>query len=111
MPITQPAPKLKVIATISIIGDWVNIVGGDCIDLKTLVGPDGDPHEYEPVPADSVCVAQASLVFENGFGLENWLDKLYDSARSEATRVVITNGIDVRRVATAEGSSERKSPR
>jgi zinc/manganese transport system substrate-binding protein len=97
------APKLKVVATISIIGDWVNTVGGDNVDLKVLVGPDGDPHEYEPVPADSVAIADASLLFENGFGLESWLDKLYDSSESKATRVVLTSGIDVRHVPQSEG--------
>jgi zinc/manganese transport system substrate-binding protein len=95
--------KPKVIATISIIGDWVKIVGDDNVELKTLVGPDGDPHEYEPVPSDSIAVAQANLVFENGFGLENWLNKLYDSAQSKATRVVITDGVEVRHVPQSEG--------
>jgi len=95
--------KPKCVATISIIGDWVKNVGGDDIELKTLVGPDGDPHEYEPVPGDSIALAQATLVFENGFGLENWLNKLFDSAQSKATRVVITNGVEVRHVPLSEG--------
>jgi zinc/manganese transport system substrate-binding protein len=90
------APKIKVVATISIIGDWVHVIGADRVDLKTLVGPDGDPHEYQPIPSDSISVAQASLIFENGLGLETWLDKLYESAESKATRVVITHGIKVR---------------
>ena len=47
------ADKTKVIATISIIGDVVKNVAGDAVDLVVLVGPDGDAHEYEPVPADS----------------------------------------------------------
>jgi zinc/manganese transport system substrate-binding protein len=97
------ADKPKVVATISIIGDWVKAVGGDDVELKTLVGPDGDPHEYEPVPADSITLSKADLVFENGFGLENWLDKLYTSAGGKATRVIITTGVDVRHVPQAEG--------
>lgn len=98
------APKPKVVATISIIGDWVKNVGGDDVELTTLVGPDGDPHEYEPVPADSITLTQANLIFENGLGLEHWLDKLYASAGAKATRVVLTQGIEVRRVPEAEGS-------
>jgi zinc/manganese transport system substrate-binding protein len=97
------AANIKVVATISIIGDWVSIVGGNHVDLKTLVGPDGDPHEYEPVPADSVSIAEANLVFENGFGLETWFNKLYTSSQSAATRVVITDGIEVRHVPVNEG--------
>lgn len=96
--------KPKVVATISIIGDWVRIVGDDDVELTTLVGPDGDPHEYEPIPQDSITLSKANLIFENGFGLEHWLDKLYSSADSKATRVVITKGVEVRRVPESEGA-------
>ncbi|HSU66011.1 MAG TPA: zinc ABC transporter substrate-binding protein, partial [Tepidisphaeraceae bacterium] len=100
----EAAPKPKVVATISIIGDWVTNVGGDDVELTTLVGPDGDPHEYEPVPADSITLTRANLIFENGLGLEQWLDKLYASAGAKATRVVLTQGIDVRHVPESNGS-------
>jgi zinc/manganese transport system substrate-binding protein len=96
-------PKPKVVATISIIGDWAKIVGAGDIDLTTLVGPDGDPHEYEPVPADSITIGNADLILENGFGLEHWLDKLYASANAKGTRVVLTNGVEVRHVPESEG--------
>lgn len=85
--------SIRVIATTSIIGDWVRAVGGGGIDLTTLVGPDGDPHEYEPVPADSIELSRAQIVFENGLGLENWLDKLYRASGSSARRMVVTDGI------------------
>ena len=102
-PAVLSGTKPKVVATISIIGDWVKTVGADDIELTTLVGADGDPHDYEPVPADSRTLGQATLIFENGFGLEHWLDKLYQSADGKATRVVITNGVVVRHVPDAEG--------
>jgi len=95
--------KPQVVATISIIGDWVKIVGADDVDLKTFVGADGDPHEYEPVPSDNITLSKADLLFENGFGLESWLNKLYESSQSKATRVVITQGIEVRHVPESEG--------
>ncbi len=98
-----PGAKPKVVATTSIIGDWAKVVGGNDVDLTTLVGPDGDPHEYEPVPADSIAIGRADVVLENGFGLEHWLDKLYASANAAGTRVVITDGIDVRHVPEGEG--------
>ncbi len=97
------AEKLKVVATISIIGDWVQTVGGDDVDVTTLVGPDGDPHEYQPIPADSMKLTEAAVIFENGFGLESWLPKLSDSAQTKATRVVVTRDIEVRHVPETEG--------
>lgn len=98
-----PSAKPKVVATNSIIGDWVRNVGGDDIELITLVGPDGDPHEYEPVPADSITLTDARLIVENGLGLEHWLDKLYASSGSKAQRVVLTKGIEVRHVSESQG--------
>ncbi len=87
---------LRVVVTTSIIADWIHIVGGDSIELQTLVGPDGDPHEYEPVPADSISLSRADLIFENGLGLESWLDKMCQTAQTRAIRVVVTAGIPIR---------------
>src|SRR5262245_17638210 len=85
--------KLNVVATFSILGDWVQAVAGDNVQLHTLVGPDGDTHTYEPVPADGVALAHANLIFENGLGFETWLNKLYTASGSAARRVVVTTGV------------------
>ncbi len=55
---TPQPTHLKVIATHSILGDLVHNVAGDAVELTTLVGPDGDTHTYEPVPADTIIVAE-----------------------------------------------------
>ncbi len=93
---TAHADKPNVIATISIIGDVVKNVAGDSVKLVTLVGPNGDAHEYEPIPMDSVNIAQADIIFENGLHLEHWLDKLYSASGSKARRVVVSQGITLR---------------
>ena len=85
--------RQKVVATYSILGDVVQNVAGDNIDLTILVGPDGDTHTYEPVPQDSVTLSEASIIFENGLGFESWLDDLYTASGSQAKRVVISEGI------------------
>ena len=90
------ADKPKVIATISIIGDVVKNVAGDAVDLVVLVGPNGDAHEYEPIPADSVNISKADIIFENGLHLEHWLDKLYAASGSKAKRVVVSQGVSPR---------------
>jgi ABC-type Zn uptake system ZnuABC Zn-binding protein ZnuA len=85
--------RLNVVATFSILGDLVKTVAGDNIDLHVLVGPNGDTHTFEPIPADGVALAQASIIFENGLGFESWLDKLYAASGSKAKRVVVTAGV------------------
>ncbi|MFQ5692188.1 MAG: metal ABC transporter solute-binding protein, Zn/Mn family, partial [Nitrospinota bacterium] len=85
--------RLAVVATFSVLGDWVRNVGGDRVALRVLVGPDGDAHNFEPTPRDAVALARAALVFEIGLGYETWLDGLYRASRSRARRVAVTRGL------------------
>ncbi|HLB47817.1 MAG TPA: zinc ABC transporter substrate-binding protein, partial [Anaerolineales bacterium] len=93
-PTRVPTGKLKVVATFSVLGDLVQNVGGDKIELHTLVAPGVDTHTFEPSPADNRTLAEASLVFENGLGFETWLDDLYTSSGSKAERVAVSDGIE-----------------
>ena len=101
----QTAP-LPVLATFSILGDVVRNVGGDVIALEVLVGPDGDAHTFEPSPSDIAKIADATLVFENGVAFEEWLDDVYASSDSAATRVAVAEGLpllDIEGLPTEEG--------
>jgi zinc/manganese transport system substrate-binding protein len=96
--------KLKVVATYSILGDLVANVGGEQIELRTLVPAGGDAHTFEPSPTDSAALVDAALIFENGLEFEGWLPELYDAAQTEARRVVVTEGIEP--LPVAEGHVE-----
>ena len=87
------AERLNVVASFSILADFVRNVGGDRINLTTLVGADGDVHVYTPAPSDAKRVAEAKLVIVNGLGLEGWLSRLVQSAGSKAQIVTASAGI------------------
>lgn len=70
------AKTLNVVTSFSILGDITQEVGGDHVKVTTLVGPDGDPHTFEPSPKDSAALSKADVVVVNGLGLEGWLDRL-----------------------------------
>jgi len=91
-PLHAQAP-LKVVASFSIIGDFVKHVGGDRVEVTTLVGPDGDVHVYTPTPSDVRKIADAKLLVINGFGLEGWLPRLLQAAGGKASIVTATQGI------------------
>jgi zinc/manganese transport system substrate-binding protein len=91
--------KLPVVASFSILGDFVARVGGERVVVTTLVGPNGDAHVYEPTPADARNVAGAKLVVVNGFGFEGWLKKLAKASGTRAPIVEATKGITPREMA------------
>lgn len=87
------AERLKVVASFSILADFVRNVGGDRIDLTTLVGADSDAHVYTPAPSDAKRIADAKLVIVNGLGLEGWLPRLVQSSGAKAQVVTASAGI------------------
>jgi len=85
--------RLNVVASFSILGDFVRNVGGDRVNVTTLVGANSDAHVYVPAPADAKKVAEAKLVVVNGLGFEGWLSRLLKSAGGKASVVTATSGI------------------
>lgn len=77
---------LAVVASTEIIADLVRQVGGDRVSVETVVPPGGDPHSYEPTPADAAEVARADVAFTNHLLLEEHaLIKLFDSNVPDGT--------------------------
>lgn len=85
--------KLPVVASFSILADFVREVGGERVALTTLVGPDGDAHVYSPSPADAKAMAAASLVVVNGLKFEGWLTRLLKSSGTKAKLATATEGV------------------
>jgi zinc/manganese transport system substrate-binding protein len=101
-----PAPaqdKLKVLATFSILGDLVKNVGGDRVEVATLVGPNSDAHVYAPAPADAKKVADAKVVIVNGLGYEGWMSRLAKASGSKAPVVVASKGVKERKAPGGHG--------
>ena len=96
--------KLRVLATFSILADLVKNVGGDRVEVTTLVGPNSDAHVYSPSPADAKKIAAAKVVITNGLGFEGWMARLVRASGSKAAPVVATKGIKPRKQA-AHGHS------
>jgi len=96
-----PQSQTRAVATFSILGDLVSNVGGDLVQLTTLVGPNGDVHVYAPTPRDVKTVATANVVFVNGLGLEGWLNRLIAASATHAPVVVASRGVKARNGASS----------
>lgn len=85
--------KIGIVATTSIIADLVRNVGGERVEVKSLVAPGADAHVYSPTPLDAKTIADARIVVANGLGLEGWLSRLVKASGTKAAQVIATNGI------------------
>ncbi|HEY7763794.1 MAG TPA: zinc ABC transporter substrate-binding protein, partial [Aestuariivirgaceae bacterium] len=74
------AKTLTAIASFSILADVVKEVGGKHVEVKSLVQPNGDPHQFEPSPDDAKALKAADVTFVSGEGLEGWFEKLAGAA-------------------------------
>lgn len=89
----RAADKLEVVASFSVIGDFAKEVGGDRVEVTTLVGPDGDAHAYEPKPADAKAMATADVILVNGLHFEGFLDRLAETSDTGAPVAVLSDGV------------------
>ncbi|MFJ6677159.1 anchored repeat ABC transporter, substrate-binding protein [Actinosynnema sp. NPDC091369] len=77
---------LSVVTTTEILADLVRNVGGERVRVDSLVPPGGDPHSYEPTPADAKKAAAADVTFTNHLLLEEQrLIKAIDANAREGT--------------------------
>ena len=87
------ADKIKAVASFSILGDMVKQVGGDRVEVVTLVAPDSDAHVFDPTPADAKMLASADIFFVNGLGFEGWMERLETSSDFKGAVVVASKGV------------------
>jgi zinc/manganese transport system substrate-binding protein len=104
MPARAADAPLEVVASFSILGDMVRQIGGSDVQVHTLVGPDGDAHEYEPTPADARQLSAAKIVVVNGLGFETWMAKLVKASGFKGTTVVASQGVTPRDFADDEAA-------
>jgi zinc/manganese transport system substrate-binding protein len=102
--------RIKTVATFSILADLVKNVGGERVEVASLVGPNGDAHVYSPSPADAKTLAAAKVVFVNGFGLEGWMTRLVKASGTKAASVVASAGVKPRKSEEEHGHGHDADP-
>ena len=108
--------KLKVVTTNSILYDMVKRVGGNKVDVHSIVPVGQDPHEYEVKPKDIKALTDADVVFYNGLNLETgngWFEKALDQAgKSTKDKNVIAASNNVKPIYLngEEGNKNKQDP-
>lgn len=94
--VSAQAETLKVVASFTVLADVVSNVGGDHVSVSSLVGPNGDPHEFEPSPTDAKKLKAADIAFVSGEGLEGWMDRLITASGYKGKPITVSEGINTR---------------
>ncbi|MEO8613917.1 MAG: metal ABC transporter substrate-binding protein [Luteolibacter sp.] len=74
--ISASAAELTVAVLHPLLGDIARQVGGSHVQVIDLIGPNGDPHHFEPKPEDIKQAEAARIYLIAGMGLESYLPKL-----------------------------------
>lgn len=92
----EESEKVQVVTTTNFVADWVENVGGDRVEVFSLVPTGADPHGFQPGARDVARIADADLVFSIGLGLEEgWLHELLENAaRDESAIIELTDAIE-----------------
>ena len=94
LPAAIAAERVQVVTSFSILADMVENVGGEHVEVTSLVGPDSDAHVYSPTPRDARALTDADLVVFNGLLFEGWMERLIDASDYTGPLVTATDGID-----------------
>ena len=106
VPQEAEAAKPSVVTTTNIMADWVSNVGGDNVEVFSLVPVGADPHTFQPGAKDVARIAEADMVLSVGLGLEGeWLHDLLESAARDES-AIIEMGEAVDPIEFAEGHAD-----
>ena len=83
------AGSLTVVTTTTVFADIVKQVGGDRIEVRSIIPPGVGPEDYEPKPGDARALDDADLIVSNGVGLDDFLEGLVEANGSDAPRLVL----------------------
>jgi ABC-type Zn uptake system ZnuABC Zn-binding protein ZnuA len=95
LPAAAQSAPMTVVATTTILADVAANVGGDLVDVSSLLPPDTDAHAYEPTAEDTARVAQADMLLTVGGGYEAFLGRLLENAGSGVNTVEVSRGLNM----------------
>lgn len=95
--------KIKVIVSFNPIKEFVQVIGGDRIEVETIVPGGSEPHDFEPKAKDITGLIEADLFIYNGLGMESWVDKVLNSTDKKTLTIVeASKGCDAINISNPE---------
>ncbi len=93
---TASAARVPVVATFYPLAEFARRVGGDRVEVRTLVRAGVESHDYEPTPRDLVAIERARVFIYNGAGFEPWVERVLPQLGAGTIRIRATAGLTLR---------------
>lgn len=85
---------VTVVASTTIVADLAANVAGERAGVVSLLEPNSDPHEFEPLPSDAAALADADLTLRSGGEADAWLGELTEGAGADARTVELIDSVE-----------------
>jgi zinc/manganese transport system substrate-binding protein len=105
----QSTERIKVTATFSILADMAQRVGGDRVEVATLVKRSQDVHVYQPTPTNAARLAKSDVLISNGLTFEGWMERLVSASGFKGQSIVASQGVPALQSALLYNASRDKS--
>ncbi|EGT3615845.1 zinc ABC transporter substrate-binding protein [Clostridium perfringens] len=88
--------KVDVIVSIEPLREFTEIVGGDKVNVKTMVPNGTEPHDFEPKTQDLLQLNKSQVFVYNGLGMEHWINQVLNTIENKEVKTVdASTGADV----------------
>ncbi|UQZ36675.1 manganese transporter [Paenibacillus sp. PK3_47] len=85
--------RITIVTTISQIADPISVIGGDKVDVLSLMGPGVDPHLYNATQGDIAKLDRADLVLYSGLHLEGQMNEVFEEIGKTRPTLAISESI------------------
>ena len=86
---TASGQPLEIVTTTDFLADWARNIGGEGVNVFSLMPTGADPHSFEPGTRDVARIAEADVVLSVGLGLEaSWLQDLILNAGADPSKII-----------------------
>nr|WP_286676644.1 zinc ABC transporter substrate-binding protein [Peribacillus asahii] len=89
----QTEGKLVVVATTGMIGDLAQNIGGEHVEVTSLMGPGVDPHLYKATQGDVKTLDGADMILYNGLHLEGKMEEIFEQMGKQKTTIAVSKDI------------------
>jgi manganese/zinc/iron transport system substrate-binding protein len=103
VPVDLSSRKIRAVATVGMVADVVSNVGGERVQVTTLMGPGVDPHLFVPSEGDVTRLSSADMVFHNGLHLEARMGDVLKRMPGRVSSVAIAEAIESARLIAPDG--------